>query len=1274
LAVASFSLSGLFRSLLRWGGRLALIIYFAAGLLILVGRYWLMPEIARFRPMIEQAFSQAIGLPVEIGELSADWRGLHPRFSMRRLVIRDRASKEALALERVEAEIGWTTLLFLKPRLHRLEIFAPFLEVRRDAAGRVFVAGLPVKSEGESAFADWLLDQYRVIVRDARIVWRDEMRDAPPLEFTGLNFHLRNLGRHHSFGLNARPSAAIAAQIDLRANLSGKSFNELSQWAGQTYLEVSALDLAALAPWLTLPYEMSQGKGGLRLWLDFDDSRPTAVTADLALTDLSLRLGPSLPALFATQLAGRIAARRTAEGAAFDLKRVQLKTAEGIEFAPTDASLRLKTAAGRESGELLANRVELEKLTALLAYLPAPDGLRERLAAHAPRGSLANLDLAWQGPIDAPQGFRIRGDFTALALAPHRALPGFSGISGHIEGDDASGRVTMTGSDARLVLPDVFPEPTLMLGRLDAEIGWRTKGGGREFLIQRLNFANEDARGEALGSYRYTGAGPGEIDLTAKLVDAAGGAVWRYLPRAVSKDARDWLKASIRGGRAENTTLRLKGPLEQFPFRGGKGGVFQVRGVMRGVGLDYAPGWPAIDGIDGELLFENERMVIHARRASILGLALQEVRAEIPDLEAPEEMLTVTGRASGATQRFLDFIEASPVGAHIDHFTAGMSAAGNGALALKLVMPLRRLADTRVEGRYRFAGNRLDALPGWPPFSDVQGELAFTAERLQAKNLRARFLDQPLMLDIDTRADGALRINASGALSAHALRRQYDWPLFDHLSGETPWRGELMVKRPKAELRIETDLRGLASSLPEPFNKPARESLPLRVQARFDAERAQLNAALGQLAMLVWQNAPEGWRGRLAIGEKALTQSPTLPAQGLALAVNLPAIDLDAWRTLAADGAPGAKAPPIVSSIELQSPELKLLHRRFSDARLKAAFHDGRWRAALASREVAGDLVWETAGAGRISGRLARLHLPDADDAPPQGAETTEDSSREMPALDLVIDSFRVGEKSLGALKLFAENPAGSWQGKFDLTNDAARLSGEGRWRPGRERGQTALSFRLEVGNAEKLLARLRLPDALRRGEGAITGEVRWTGSPLAFDLPSLAGNLKIDVGKGQFKKLEPGVGRLLGVLSLQALPRRITLDFRDIFSEGFAFDSISGEAVIAQGVVMSDELRIQGPAAKVLLSGRVDLQAETQRLKVRVEPAIGESLAVGAMLAHPVAGAVAWAAQKVLKNPLDQIFAYEYAVTGPWSDPQVEKLGGAASNAPAAAPGSANE
>ncbi|MDP1630848.1 MAG: AsmA-like C-terminal region-containing protein, partial [Caulobacter sp.] len=144
---------------------------------------------------------------------------------------------------------------------------------------------------------------------------------------------------------------------------------------------------------------------------------------------------------------------------------------------------------------------------------------------------------------------------------------------------------------------------------------------------------------------------------------------------------------------------------------------------------------------------------------------------------------------------------------------------------------------------------------------------------------------------------------------------------------------------------------------------------------------------------------------------------------------------------------------------------------------------------------------------------------------------------------------------------------------------------------------------------------------------------------------------------RGQFNKLEPGVGRLLGILSLQSLPRRITLDFRDIFSDGFAFDTITGSAKVTRGVLNTQDLLIQGPSAKIFMKGEVSIPAETQNLRVRVEPALGETLAVGAMIANPAIGAAAWLAQKILKDPFGQMFAFEYAISGSWSDPKVEKL-----------------
>jgi uncharacterized protein (TIGR02099 family) len=1249
------------RALLAWTGRILLVLYFAAGLTILVGRHVLLPEIAAQREAVEQRLSAALGLPVRIAAMTAEWPALHPHLSIAGLQIFDGDGRPALVFDRVEAEIGWASLLHLELRLHRFEVFAPQVDIRRDAAGRIFVAGLPVQTDGEGDFLRWLLEQRRILVRDARLVWHDELRGAPPLELRQVSFDLRKLGWQHSFGLTAQPPAELAARIDLRGSLVGRDPADLPQWRGEFYAELAQADVAAWQPWLDLPLEWSRGRGGVRAWLEFAQLQPTALTLDLQLADVAMRLRQDLPELSLAQLEGRLSGRRDADGYAGELKGLTLATPDGIVLPPTDARIRFAPEGRRAGGEFAANSLDLGTLAALAGRLPLPANLHERLTAFAPRGQLADLELNWEGSPEAPARWRASGRFAEVALAAHKELPGFSGISGSLKGDERSGEVRIDSRDVRIELPAVFPEPLLGLATLEADLGWRTRQDGIDLLLSRADFQNDDATGEAAGSYRHTGRGPGEIDLSAKLTKAAGNAVWRYMPLVVNKDARDWLRASIKGGRADTATLRLKGPLAQFPFRDGKGGIFQVKGSFRNATLNYADGWPEITAIDGELLFEGERMQIRGRRAEIMGVALADVLAEITDLEAPEELLVVTGRARGETQRFLDFIEASPVGAWIDHFTRPMQAEGGGELALRLDLPLRRIAASRVKGSYRFAANRIRVLPELPPVSEAEGEVGFTENRLQAKGLHGRLLGNPLSVDVSSAQGGAVQVDLGGTVAAQALRQQPEfggWRALDHLSGEFPWRGSVTVKKPAAEIRIESGLEGLSSSLPEPFNKSVRTALPLKLTGSVEQGRSEWAATLGDVATLRLAQAGESWRGRAALGTAAQKAAAPLPGRGFALAIELPRIDADAWRNVLAGPQNGQGGGSLqLAAIDLRSASVHALNREFHDVHVSGAQSEARWRFAVDSREAKGQLSWDGAGAGRIGGRFAHLSLPKTAHADPDQDAAPADAAQELPAVDLVIDDFRVREMALGEVRVNAENQGGVWQAKLEAKNDAARLAGEGRWRPSRVAPETALKFRLDVEDGEKLLARMGMPDAVRRGDGQIEGDLKWAGTPFSLDIPSLSGRIRADIGKGQFKKLEPGVGRLLGVLSLQSLPRRITLDFRDIFSEGFAFDSIVGEAGVSRGMMQTDELKIRGPAAKILLSGQVNLVAETQNLKVRVQPALGETLAVGAMLAHPATGAVAWLAQKILDDPLDQVFAYEYAVTGGWSDPKVEKL-----------------
>ncbi|MDP1524464.1 MAG: YhdP family protein [Rhodocyclaceae bacterium] len=1238
-----------------------LLAYFAAGALILFGRYYLMPEISGQREWIAAKLTEAVGLPIQVAGLTAAWPGLHPRLVIDGLQIHDREGRPALMLERVEAEVGWSSLWYLSLRLHRLKIQAPALELRRDMQGKIYVAGLPMEGEEQGGLLPWLLQQSKVVIRDARIVWHDELRAAPPLELNPLHFELRNFGRHHSFGLSAQPLNTGARRLDLRGNLVGSDPGKLADWRGELYADLEEADISIWKAWLDLPFEMHQGRGGVRFWLEFENLQPLAVTADLSLSGMSARLRPDLPVLALETLHGRLAARKTADGYAGEMRRFSLTTHDGIAMPSSEAQITLNTVGRRLGGEFSIAHLDLGMLATLAQYLPLPNHLLDRLKTFAPAGQVDEVKLTWRGAIDAPTDWSAKGRFAGLALAAYKELPGFSGISGRFSGEAKAGEIILDSQDVRIELPAVFPEPTLALAKLQIEAGWRAREGGTEFQLARANFLNDDAVGEAAGTYHYTGDGLGVIDLSAKLKQASGHAVWRYMPLVVNTDARDWLRAGIVGGMSDEVSLRLKGPLDAFPFADGKQGIFQVKGTIRGASLNFAPGWPQITGIDGDLLFEGVRMLIRGQRAEMMGVALSEVRAEIAHLDALEELLVVTGKAQGETQRFLDFIEASPVGEMIDHFTAPMSAKGKGSLDLKLELPLRKLAETRVQGKYQFTDNQVRVLPVLPVLTTAQGEFAFTEKRLEGKGLRARLLGSPVTASVTSGTGGTVRIDAKGTLTARGAWQEYGWPVLEHLSGETGWTANIRVKKPGAEVRIESSLEGISSSLPAPFNKPTRMALPLKLNARIDKGMDEWTGTVGDIAALRLLMGDAPARGRLALGDAAKLGIPALPGQGLAVTIAQPSFDLDTWRTLLARNNNGSNTDSAVAfslpAIELKSGTLRAFQREFHDVRLNISTTEtSRWRMNLESREARGQLTWDASGSGRLSGHLPLLALPAPIASAAVGADAPyEDMS--PPDLDLLIDDFRLKDMAFGEVRINAENRAGAWKAKLDVKNEAARFSGEGRWRRGQGQPETALAFKLDVEDSEKLLGRLGFVDAVRRGSGKLEGDVAWPGGPVDFELAKLSGRVKADIGKGQFKKLEPGVGRLLGVLSLQSLPRRITLDFRDIFSEGFAFDSIVGSAVLDKGQLQTDELRIRGPAAKILLSGQVDLVHETQNLKVRVQPSLGETVATGAMLVNPVVGAVAWLAQKALNDPLDQMFAYEYAVSGNWQDPKVDKL-----------------
>ena len=363
-----------------------------------------------------------------------------------------------------------------------------------------------------------------------------------------------------------------------------------------------------------------------------------------------------------------------------------------------------------------------------------------------------------------------------------------------------------------------------------------------------------------------------------------------------------------------------------------------------------------------------------------------------------------------------------------------------------------------------------------------------------------------------------------------------------------------------------------------------------------------------------------------------------------------------------------------VEGADLEAGTMQALGRRFNDLKVVARRNGEDWRLALDGREVAGTAVWRSPTPimpnGRVVARLARLTTPGAGDLTPWQAPAGEaprapDAANPWPEIDLATDALWMRGRDVGKLEVTARPSGTDWHiESLALRNDQGSIDAKGWWRAGPPQ-QTMLDVAVETQEAGAFLARFGMPDTVRGAPTKIEGQLGWSGSPADFDYPSLHGALKLTSGSGQFLKADPGMGRLLGVLSLQALPRRVTLDFRDVFSEGFAFDTIAGVGAIASGVISTDNLRLAGPAATVDISGSVDLAQETERLRVKVQPALSSTFSAGAaalFIANPLVGAAVGAgtllAQKLLKDPIEQLFSYEYAVSGNWVEPLVQRVG----------------
>ncbi|MBJ7574293.1 YhdP family protein [Luteimonas sp. MC1828] len=1156
---------------------------------------------------------------------------------------------------------------FTELRLRGLE-----LTLERDDDGRWQVRGLPgqAQSGGDPFAALEGLGELQVI--DGRLAVL-----APALgidaALSEVDLRLRVDGERVRVAARAWMRKGVSP-LDISADL------DRSRGDGRAWLALRDADLAAWSGLRAVGVGTAAGTGRIQVWADLRGNRVTDLRVSGKLDGVRLRgnavAGSAAPSLDFGRV--EIDARWLALAGGWRVDAPRLRVGAGADAQVLDGLL----VADGARRALVAERIDAGPLLALAALAGAmPPALSDWLLDTRPGGVLRDVEVAG----DASGRFRARAQVEDLRFDAVGDAPGVSGLSGTLVGD-ADGVTFAFDRKAvtRFDWPRGFGPPAHAVRLAGRVTAWRDTGGWHVD-TPALRVSGEGYGADVRGGLVFQGDGTRpRVDLAAAIDDAHIPVAKRFWVRhRMPRAAVDWLDTALVGGHVRGGRAVLSGDLDDWPFSAaGKTagpGLFHARAGLDDVVLRFDPDWPAANGLDGVVDFIADGFSVSGR-AQLAGVPLPTLSGRIAHFgDAP---LLVRADIAGDAAPVLVLLRASPLREGREALLQGLSAAGPMRAAFALDLPLHQHPiRPAVSGRVLLEGATLGEKRWDVAFDDVRGEARYDQNGFVANALRVRRegLAGTLALRAGTGhvADRGnafeAELGASLAASELAARApQLAW-LGDRLRGRSQWT--LAVAIPVdagsdgggGRLQLRSDLVGTQLMLPAPLDKPAATPLAARIDVDLPLGEGDVDVALGNRVALRARSRGNQTGVRAVLGRGRMDGEP--PASGLVVTGSTPVLDALDWASLAGGGDADADAGEglALRRIDVLAGRLQLLGSGFTQTRVLAEPVAAGTSVRFDGPALAGGLLLPRRSGAALTAHLQRLHFP-APGARAGGGTPSADGEGEaaaaddidparIPPLDITVDDLRFGAAALGTARLRTRQTAdGLLVQEFHAVRGRQRVEVEGDWLGRGQAARTRVKVSLASRDFGALLSGFGLGQRLDGGEGEADFDATWPGGPAGFRLDALEGSLALTVKDGRLVEVEPGAGRVLGLLSITELPRRLTLDFRDFFAKGFAFNRIGGTVAFGAGQARSDDMLIDGAAAEISIRGTADLRAQTYDQVIEVVPRTGGLLtAVGALTAGPVGAAVGAVANAVFERPLGRVGAKVYHVTGPWKDPKVE-------------------
>ncbi len=1234
-------------------------------LAIIVGLFRLfLPRLPEYQDQIKAWASDAVGMQVEFSGMNARWglSGPELEFYDAELVRLDNGIR-VVAADRVSIGVDAGKLLFDQAVVvDHVAIRDTSIEVRQLEGGGWWVQGmalddLPMRRSGGGDLDDITLIGEDIVVQFL------QPEDVRPRIFRVPRAQVNIDERRLAFDAGVR----LPEDLGRLVRVSATQLLDLPPAERSWDITLDG-DNLLLGGWAQL-HPVSRrlvvtGEGDIDVSMVVANRSVTRATAGIDLLNVRLVDGEAF------EVGGRVEFDQSADG--------WLVAAEELVIASADhawpaSSLRAEAGTDADGGiEMLDVRASYLNLGDSRLLLPLlPQDRREQLEALSPSGEIRGLGVTVSGLDGASPAFRIEADFDDVGIAAAGNRPGVRGFTGYINGDRAGGRLELRSRNLLVDAPEVMTE-AIDVAVASGTLLWRQSGDDTTILSDSIDLASPvfDSRSSFELHLAANGAAP-DIDLTMSYRIADVAAVKRYLPRNIMRERLyDWFQAALVGGSIDRGTVRLRGPLDQFPFDDGEGR-FLVEGSARNLTFRYGQRWPAAEQVDMDIVLDGMRLYSVRNRSSHAGNVAVDANVEVADLRNP--VLTIDALTSGTLETLRQFATQSPVNRLTGGNLERLSMAGDATFRMNLTVPLRNTRATTLDGLLRSNNGTLKIAGLGAPLTDLIGEVRITRDAITGDSLGARFLGEEVSLRIGPGDDPQYFAvaTATGTATATGLVEELGAPLEGLVEGQTGYEARILfprggeAERPPFAVRVTSSLQGLAFDLPAPLGKPADDERALRGDIRFlpGGERIESGGIVGDdLAWLIEFSKPEGsWdfdRGVVMAGGGEIVAADT---RGLHLRGRTDTIRLEDWLGLSKSREDASGAASRIRSVDLVVDEFFAIGQHLEGHRVRVDRSARDWLVQLEGDRVTGSVFvpYDFGSDRAMVIEMERMHLPGDETSPDSASEL---DPRSLPPIQLRAADFALGERYLGAVNVnLVRIEGGLATETLSAQDDAFSIVGEGRWVIDEAEtlgSRTSVTATLTSSDVRNAMSRLDFAQGVSGNAMTVELDVGWGGGPRAEFLDSLDGEVRMRLEKGELEEVEPGAGRVLGLVSFVALPRRLSLDFRDVFARGFRYDSIAGMFTIDDGIASTCDLSLEGPAANVGIIGQVDLVASEYEQGAVVSAHVGDTLPlVGAVVGGPPGAAAAFIFSQIFKEPLSEVGQVFYGMSGSWDEPVIESV-----------------